>query len=560
MAFRAQDPPAREVRARLGDRTPSQDDFVGVMLDTFNDERRGFEFFVNPLGVQMDLIQKNHRRRGLVVGHDLGVGRPDHRRRLRDRDGGPVLLVALPGTAADSDLGIDACASTRASSAHRVGLNPLPRGSNCYLCQVVEARRVSRHHAGPQHGAGPRPSPPTDNRVGATTPAALPSTRRPGGRPRPHRPLGHDAQHHPQRGGQPRLLAGRGRRRRSSTSTSASPSSSPRSGPSSSRGRALRHPLQAIFTRTIADPCGASSSPASRVGTPSAASRRETRNNLLIPASQGSDLRFRGDVTASTSCATAATSPAPARPWAAYSPAARATRLPQPRRRPRHASTAGARARRCASRSSAPTRSTRCRWRRASASAAAHGAATPRASSTSTVARQHALHLQYQEVSDGFRADLGFIPQVGYRKGYFVVAKYLYADHGEHWWTRLTLAAESTWTYDPDGNPLQRQVSPYFWFNGPEAVVRHGLPGARRLCVCRRPGPPRRDPDRRAGRRLLLGQHAIRREISRRCADPWIGPVPCGGWLAFTLLVSLIAADNLLWRVAGWIASSPFRA
>ena len=29
-------------------------------------------------------------------------------------------------------------------------------------------------------------------------------------------------------------------------------------------------------------------------------------------------------------------------------------------------------------------------------------------------------------------------------------------------------------------------------------------------------------------------------------------------WLAFSLLVFLIAADNLLWRVAGWVASTAF--
>ena len=29
-------------------------------------------------------------------------------------------------------------------------------------------------------------------------------------------------------------------------------------------------------------------------------------------------------------------------------------------------------------------------------------------------------------------------------------------------------------------------------------------------------------------------------------------------WLAFAVLVSLIATDNLLWRLAGWIASSTF--
>jgi ATP-binding cassette, subfamily B, bacterial len=37
------------------------------------------------------------------------------------------------------------------------------------------------------------------------------------------------------------------------------------------------------------------------------------------------------------------------------------------------------------------------------------------------------------------------------------------------------------------------------------------------------------------------------------------GPQPDGRvWLAFGILVSLIMSDNLLWRVAGWIASSTF--
>jgi ATP-binding cassette subfamily B protein len=35
-------------------------------------------------------------------------------------------------------------------------------------------------------------------------------------------------------------------------------------------------------------------------------------------------------------------------------------------------------------------------------------------------------------------------------------------------------------------------------------------------------------------------------------------PQAMGPWNAFTLLVALIAADNLLWRLAGWIASSTF--
>jgi hypothetical protein len=55
-AFHAEDPDPKAIRAHLADRdTPFRDDFVGLMLDTFNDERRGVELFVNPLGVQMDL-------------------------------------------------------------------------------------------------------------------------------------------------------------------------------------------------------------------------------------------------------------------------------------------------------------------------------------------------------------------------------------------------------------------------------------------------------------------------------------------------------------------------
>ena len=38
-----------------------------------------------------------------------------------------------------------------------------------------------------------------------------------------------------------------------------------------------------------------------------------------------------------------------------------------------------------------------------------------------------------------------------------------------------------------------------------------------------------------------------------------VGPAASHGiWFAFALLVGLIAADNLLWRVAGWIASFTF--
>ena len=57
-AFMAHDPEPENILAFIRDRDGIfQDDFVGVILDTFNDERRGFEFFVNPMGSQGDLTR-----------------------------------------------------------------------------------------------------------------------------------------------------------------------------------------------------------------------------------------------------------------------------------------------------------------------------------------------------------------------------------------------------------------------------------------------------------------------------------------------------------------------
>jgi len=56
VAFDAKDPDPTAIRAYLRDRDSAwNDDFVGIVLDTYNDQRRAFEFFSNPLGVQMDM-------------------------------------------------------------------------------------------------------------------------------------------------------------------------------------------------------------------------------------------------------------------------------------------------------------------------------------------------------------------------------------------------------------------------------------------------------------------------------------------------------------------------
>ena len=58
IAFRCFDPEPSKIRAHLMDRDATdiliQDDHICIMVDPFNDERRGFQFRVNPLGVQAD--------------------------------------------------------------------------------------------------------------------------------------------------------------------------------------------------------------------------------------------------------------------------------------------------------------------------------------------------------------------------------------------------------------------------------------------------------------------------------------------------------------------------
>lgn len=58
LGFRCFDPDPKRIRAHLMDRDDTdrliQDDHVTVMIDSFYDERRGFQFRVNPLGVQAD--------------------------------------------------------------------------------------------------------------------------------------------------------------------------------------------------------------------------------------------------------------------------------------------------------------------------------------------------------------------------------------------------------------------------------------------------------------------------------------------------------------------------
>ncbi|MCB1051484.1 MAG: carbohydrate binding family 9 domain-containing protein [Acidobacteria bacterium] len=58
--FRCEDPAPNLIRGHLADRdTPFNDDTVGLMLDTFHDGRRAYQFRVNAAGVQMEAVNSD---------------------------------------------------------------------------------------------------------------------------------------------------------------------------------------------------------------------------------------------------------------------------------------------------------------------------------------------------------------------------------------------------------------------------------------------------------------------------------------------------------------------
>jgi len=137
IAFDARDPDPSKIRAYLRDRDSAyNDDFVGVVIDSYNDERRAFEFFSNPLGSQMDLTQDDVNQReddswdaiwdaagtiteaGYIVEMEI-----------------PLSQLRFQRMAGKQTWGIDVLRMYPRDSRFRIGSTALDREINCYLCQ-----------------------------------------------------------------------------------------------------------------------------------------------------------------------------------------------------------------------------------------------------------------------------------------------------------------------------------------------------------------------------------------------------------------------------------------
>ena len=137
-AFRAYDPDPLQIRAHVSDRDKIySDDWVALVIDTFNDQRRTYDFFSNPLGIQGDSIENSGRGNGAwdAIWDSHG----------RITDYGYVVEMSIPfsslpfqNTDGDQIWGFDAVRSYPRNVRHHIGAFPRDRNNNCYMCQSVK--------------------------------------------------------------------------------------------------------------------------------------------------------------------------------------------------------------------------------------------------------------------------------------------------------------------------------------------------------------------------------------------------------------------------------------
>jgi hypothetical protein len=139
-AFRAEDPDPAAIRARYSDRDRTfNDDQVGVILDTFHDGRRAFEFFVNPLGIQSDVLEDD------VTGGDDPSWDAIWDSAGRFTASGfevegavPFSSLRYPRATGAQVWGFNAVRFWPRDTQHRIALEPRDPNRNCLLCQLAE--------------------------------------------------------------------------------------------------------------------------------------------------------------------------------------------------------------------------------------------------------------------------------------------------------------------------------------------------------------------------------------------------------------------------------------
>ncbi len=139
-AFRCYDPEPRAILAHLRDRDSlGGDDWVALVLDTFNDQRQSFAFIVTAAGVQCDRIETPE------IADDSWDTIWESSGRITDW--GYIVEIAIPFSSlrfqrkhGPQIWGFDAVRLYPRNHAYQIGLFPRDRSNNCYLCQAIKIK------------------------------------------------------------------------------------------------------------------------------------------------------------------------------------------------------------------------------------------------------------------------------------------------------------------------------------------------------------------------------------------------------------------------------------
>jgi hypothetical protein len=135
IAFRCYDDNTGAIRASITDRDRMfGDDFAGVMIDTFRDQQNGYEFFVNPRGIQGDLYRSRNSEDSSYDTVWQSGG--------QITDFGWTAEIAIPfrsirfPDSPSQSWGVHVFRNRPRESRAQYSWAPLSRDENCFFCQA----------------------------------------------------------------------------------------------------------------------------------------------------------------------------------------------------------------------------------------------------------------------------------------------------------------------------------------------------------------------------------------------------------------------------------------
>ncbi|MBN2029980.1 carbohydrate binding family 9 domain-containing protein [bacterium] len=138
VGFNAYDPDPSKIQAHLCDRDNIwDDDWILILFDTFNDQRRTYDFTCNPLGIQGDMIETP------TGGGDSWDAIWESAGRITDEGYViemviPFRTMSFPRTEGDQIWGFDVVRSYPRDVRHHIGAFVRDRNNNCYMCQAIK--------------------------------------------------------------------------------------------------------------------------------------------------------------------------------------------------------------------------------------------------------------------------------------------------------------------------------------------------------------------------------------------------------------------------------------